>query len=193
MDSVQLRHATPEGLRCLEMQALVSSVMTLLDAATWELDQNRDAAKATIGRAAALLRIEIEGQTPAPSPVAQTALLPWQSRRVREYIDGRIGTRLLICDLSATAKLSESHFARAFKSTFGQTPHAYLVRRRVELASRLMRDSENSLSDIALTCGFSDQAHLCRLFRRCIGQSPAAWRRARCEAHATGRNFASAP
>jgi len=118
-------------------------------------------------------------------------LLPWQSRRVREFIDGRIGTRILISDLSAIAKLSESHFARAFKSTFGQTPHAYLVRRRVELASQLMRAGGNSLSDIALTCGFSDQAHLCRLFRRCIGQSPAAWRRARCEPHATGRNFST--
>jgi AraC family transcriptional regulator len=120
------------------------------------------------------------------SQEAQPALLPWQSRRVREYIDTRIGRRIMICDLSAIVKLSESHFARAFKCAFGQTPHAYLVRRRVEFASHLMLATANSLSDIAFTCGFSDQAHLCRLFRRCVGQSPAAWRRSRWEPQTPG-------
>jgi AraC family transcriptional regulator len=92
-----------------------SYVMTLLDTAKQELEENRDAAKATIGRVASLLRIEIERQPPGHSPEAQAALLPWQSRRVRDYIDTRIGRRILISDLSAIAKLSESHFARAFK------------------------------------------------------------------------------
>ena len=105
------------------------------------------------------------------------ALLAWQSRRVREYIDAHIGTRILISDLSEAARRSEAHFARGFKQTFGRTPHAYVMRRRIEFACHSMRVSEDSLGAIAAACGFTDQAHFCRLFRRYVGQSPGAWRR----------------
>jgi AraC-like DNA-binding protein len=113
---------------------------------------------------------------------AGRGLLLWQARRVREYIDAHIATRILISDLSEVVQRSDSHFARAFKQTFGLAPHAYLVRRRVEFAGHLMCVSHASLSDIALACGFTDQAHLCRLFRQCMGQSPGAWRRERRDA-----------
>src|SRR5882724_13525827 len=62
----------------------------------------------------------------------------WQVRRVCEYIDACVGTRIRVCDLSAIAKRNMRHFARAFKRTFAETPLAYLVRRRVELASQMM-------------------------------------------------------
>jgi AraC-like DNA-binding protein len=118
---------------------------------------------------------------PTPTATPTRPLLAWQSRRVREYIDAHIGTRILISDLSDAARRSEAHFARGFKQTFGQTPHAYVMRRRIEFARHLMRVSEDSLGDIAAACGFTDQAHFCRLFRRYVGQSPGAWRRERCE------------
>ena len=108
---------------------------------------------------------------------ARNRLLEWQIRCVREYIGAHIGSRILISDLSHIAQRSEAHFARAFKRTFGETPHTYLTRLRLELASRAMLASDAPLTDIALTCGFTDQAHLCRLFRRWIGRTPAAWRR----------------
>lgn len=183
MDSILPPEPTTVGPCSSETRALVSSVMTLLDIAKRELDKNRDAAKATISRASSLLRGAIDRQTPSNGQAAGGTLLAWQTRRVREYIDAHIGTRILISDLSNIAQRSEWHFARAFKQTFGQTPHAYLVRRRVEFASHLMRVSKDSLSNIALTCGFTDQAHLCRVFRQCVGQSPAAWRREHCEGH----------
>ena len=107
----------------------------------------------------------------------RNSLLEWQVRRVREYIDANIGGRILVSDLSHIARLSEGHFTRAFKRTFGETPHAYITRLRLELASRAMLSSNAPLTDIALTCGFTDQAHLCRLFRRWIGRTPAQWRR----------------
>lgn len=119
---------------------------------------------------------KLEGNRAAGSP-----LLAWQARRVREYIDAHIGERILISDLSAVAQRSDAHFARSFKQTFGKTPHAYVVRRRVEFAGHLMRVGTDSLSEIALACGFADQAHLSRQFRQCMGQSPAAWRRGRCD------------
>jgi AraC family transcriptional regulator len=167
-----------------EMRALATSVMRLLEIAGQELDKNRAAAKAHIVRASSLLRAELDRQTPNEHPAPANSLFAWQARRVREYIDEHLAARIQISDLSGVAQRSKAHFARSFKQTFGQTPHAYLVRRRVEFASNLMRISEDSLSTIALACGFTDQAHLCRQFRRCVGQSPAAWRRERCETYA---------
>jgi len=107
----------------------------------------------------------------------QNNLRDWQIRRVREYIDAHIGSRILVSDLSRIAQRSEGHFTRAFKSTFGETPHAHLTRLRLELASRAMLASNAPLTDIALTCGLTDQSHLCRLFRRWTGRTPAEWRR----------------
>jgi AraC-like DNA-binding protein len=73
--------------------------------------------------------------------------------------------------------LSTSHFSRAFKATFGTTVLDYIHRRRVERAQQLMLVSEQSLVEIALSCGFADQAHYCRIFRTIVGLSPNAWRR----------------
>jgi AraC-like DNA-binding protein len=81
--------------------------------------------------------------------------------------------------LSAVVQRSEAHFALAFKKTLGLSPHAYVLQRRLEKASYLMLASDDSLSDIALACGMTDQAHLCKVFRQLTGQTPAAWRRER--------------
>jgi AraC-like DNA-binding protein len=81
--------------------------------------------------------------------------------------------------MSGIVQRSEAHFARAFKKTFGLSPHAYVLQRRLEQASHLMLVSDNSLCDIALACGMTDQAHLCKIFRQMTGQTPAAWRRER--------------
>ena len=164
-----------------QMRALVGSVLMLLDVAKQELDGNCSAARATIVRASSLLRAEIDRPAPGNQRADGKCLHAWQARRVREYIDAHIGDRILISDLSNIVRRSESHFVRAFKRSFGFTPHSYLVKCRIELASHLMRVSADSLSSIAVMCGFTDQAHLCRLFRQCVGQSPAAWRREHCE------------
>jgi AraC-like DNA-binding protein len=151
--------------------------MALLDIARLEVDEDHHVAKASIVRASALLRVEIDRETPNDNLGTRAGLLAWQAYRVLEYIDERIAARILIADLSGIVHRSQADFTRAFRQTFGQTPGAYVVRRRVELASHLMRISEDSLSNIALRCGFTDQAHLCRLFRRSVGQSPVAWRK----------------
>ena len=82
-------------------------------------------------------------------------------------------------ELAAVARLSTSHFNVAFRNSVGESPHEYVVRRRVERAQGLMLSTDKSLSDIAAECGLADQPHLTRLFRRIVGESPAAWRRAR--------------
>jgi AraC family transcriptional regulator len=103
----------------------------------------------------------------------------WWAHKVREYIDRHITDRILAADLGVLAGLGETHFTRTFKRAFGVPPHAFVLRRRLELAARYMLETEAPLSDIALQCGFTDQAHLGNRFREATGLSPAAWRRLR--------------
>ena len=81
-------------------------------------------------------------------------------------------------NISVMGTYLEAHFSRAFRCTFGRSPHAFLIRWRIELAAQYMLQTEAPLSEIAIRCGFLDQAHLCHQFRRIAGHSPAAWRRA---------------
>ena len=94
-------------------------------------------------------------------------------------MDARIADRVLVSDLSAVVRLSQAYFSRSFMQTFGLSPHAFVLRRRVELAAQLMLESADSLTEIALRCGFSDQPHLCRRFRKLVGETPGTWRRSR--------------
>jgi AraC family transcriptional regulator len=161
-----------------EFESLVCSVVDLLNTAKRQLDDNREAARASISRASSLLWVEMhKGRGGKCTP--RRALLGWQIRLVSDYIDAHLGGRILVSDLSAIVQRSEGHFARAFKRTFGVGPHAYVLRRRIEKASQLMLVSDDSLCEIALACGMTDQAHLCMRFREMTGQTPAAWRRER--------------
>lgn len=82
-------------------------------------------------------------------------------------------------DLAALARLSTFHFIVAFRHRFGSSPHQYIIRRRLEHAQGLMLSTEATLSEVAVECGFADQPHFTRMFRRFAGESPAAWRRTR--------------
>lgn len=97
------------------------------------------------------------------------------SNQIEAHLDKSIRNE----DLAALVRLNTSHFGRAFRSSFGEPPHEYVIRRRVERAQGLMLSTDAPLSSIALECGLADQSHLTRLFRRVTGESPRAWRRAR--------------
>ncbi len=127
--------------------------------------------------ASSVLQSEIERRSGANG--SRGGLAAWQMLRVRAYIDSNLHRTIHIRDLSAIARRSPAHFSRKFKLAVGESPHAYVVGRRLERACHLMMTSAASLSEIALSVGFSDQAHLCRLFRQAFGQSPANWRRER--------------
>jgi|SRR6202041_2399187 len=154
-------------------------VIALLDGAIGHLHQEQ-AAHGAILEATWLLRRQLD-----PLPViglvdgGKERLLAWQVRKVLDYIDRHITSRVLVADLCALVWRSEAHFSRSFRGTFGYSPHAFVVRRRVDLAAKYMLNTDMSLSDIALGCGFVDQAHLCKQFRVVTGDTPAAWRRAR--------------
>jgi AraC family transcriptional regulator len=159
-------------------QDWVHHVISLLDAAIHQLYPKEKTAHGTLLKAASLLRQQIDPPAAREVHDGRGRLLAWQVRKVRDYIDGHITGSVLVADLCALFQRSEAHFSRAFKRTFGESPHAFIVRRRVEFAAQFMLTTDASLSDIALRCGFSDQAHLCKHFRQAAGQTPAAWRRA---------------
>jgi AraC family transcriptional regulator len=158
-------------------------LISLVEAAIGQLHNQLHPAQGALLEAASVLRQQIDPPAARQVPDGRGRLLAWQARKVRDYIDSHITGSVLVADLCALFQRSEAHFSRSFKRTFGESPHAFLVRRRVELAAQFMLTTDASLSDIALQCGFSDQAHLCKHFRQAAGQTPAAWRRAHRSRH----------
>jgi AraC-like DNA-binding protein len=170
--------ATDSSPAELQFGYLATSLAQLLEVVRREFEHDREAAKASLATASTILQTEIERHS-GPQRFKTAGLAGWQVARVRTFIDKNLHRTIHTQDLSAIARRSPAHFSRSFKLTFGEPPHAYVIRRRLEKACHLMITSSASLSEIALSAGFSDQAHLCRLFRQAFGQSPASWRRER--------------
>src|ERR1700693_3057347 len=150
---------------------VANSLAKLLETARRELERDQEAAKASLVTASHILQAEIERCSGANGST-RGGLAPWQMLRVRAYIDSNLHRTIHIRDLSAVARRSPAHFSRKFKLAVGESPHAYVVRRRLGRACHLLMNSAEPLSEIALSAGFSDHAHLCRLFRRGFGRSP---------------------
>jgi AraC family transcriptional regulator len=157
---------------------VANSLAKLLETATRELERDREAAKASLVTASCVLQSEIERCSGA-NDSRTGGLAGWQIARVRAYIDSNLHRTIHIRDLSTVARRSPAHFSRKFKLAVGESSPAYVVRRRLKKACHLMITSSVSLSEIALSAGFSNQAHLGRLFRQAFGQSPARWQRER--------------
>ena len=157
----------------------LSDILTeLVVDATMALDRDHEAARALLRRAATLLQSGATSDGLARRTPAQAGLAPWQARRVASHIDDNLDGSLPLSELAELARLSNGYFSRAFKGTFGQTPHAFIIGRRVERARKQMLEGPDPLSQIAVSCGFADQAHLARIFRRETGLAPSEWRRA---------------
>ncbi|WP_439598331.1 helix-turn-helix domain-containing protein [Falsiroseomonas sp.] len=127
----------------------------------------------------------------AQQPARRGGLAPWQMQRLTRYIDSHLQDALAIAMLAEIARLSPAHFCRAFKVSFGRTPHGYVLHRRLECAQRLMLTTDAPLAQIAVDCGLFDQAHLSRVFRRSTGTTPNAWRRQHRRPAATVKAIAS--
>jgi AraC family transcriptional regulator len=178
MEGLQTTAAKSSFAADQQFHLIANSVAKLVDAARRELGRDQEAAKASLVTASHILQAEIQ-RCSGVNGSARGGLAAWQILRVQTYIDNNLHRTIHIRDLSAVARRSPAHFSRKFKLAVGESPHAYVVKRRLESACHLMITSAASLSEIALNVGFSDQAHLCRLFRQSFGQSPANWRRER--------------
>ena len=163
------------GLSLHQLQSAVADISRALSEA---LSDDRTNAVLYLRRAENFLK-------PAKQPeISRTVnsgprLVAWQRRRVLEHIENRLATPIRNRELAALVDYSEFHFIVAFRNSLGTSPHEYLIRRRIERAQQLMLSTDMSLCEIACECGLADQAHLSRLFRKIVGETPAAWRKRR--------------
>ncbi|BBP76227.1 AraC family transcriptional regulator [Pseudomonas gingeri NCPPB 3146 = LMG 5327] len=112
-------------------------------------------------------------ETRAPTP---GGLAPWRENLVKQLILERLSEPLEVTELARACALSRSHFSRAFKCTTGLSPQDWIRQQRILRAKQLIRDTDLSLTQISLECGFCDQSHFCHIFTRSEGINPFAWR-----------------
>jgi AraC-like DNA-binding protein len=97
--------------------------------------------------------------------------------RARDAMDRAYAEPLDVRAVAAVAHVSEAHFSRCFRATFGETPHRYLQRRRVERSMFLLRETDRSVTDICLDVGFTSLGTFSRTFHDIVGEPPSAYRR----------------
>lgn len=105
-------------------------------------------------------------------------LAAWQERRTKEFIEGHLAEDLSLADLARECALSVAQFARSFKHSTGRAPYQFLTERRIERARDLLLHTNLPLADVAICCGFADQSHFTKVFRRVLGTSPGNFRTA---------------
>lgn len=96
--------------------------------------------------------------------------------RARDRMDGSYADALDIAALAASVHLSRAHFIRSFRQAFGETPHRYLQRRRLERAMALLRETDRPVTQICLDVGFRSLGTFSRTFREIVGTSPSTYR-----------------
>jgi AraC-like DNA-binding protein len=132
-----------------------------------------DTAKA---RALPKLAIAKEPTGAEPSGRQTRALQKWRLKRVDDYVENHLSEKISLSELAAVAGLSRMHFASQFRVATGLRPHEFLLRRRVQRAERLLRESALAIVEIALTVGFQTQAHFTTVFKKFTGCPPHQWR-----------------
>jgi AraC-like DNA-binding protein len=97
--------------------------------------------------------------------------------RVRDLIDRAYAEQLDVAALARSASVSPSYFSRSFKAAFGETPHQYVMSRRMERAKALLRAGELSVTEVCMAVGFASLGSFSTQFRRVVGESPSAYQR----------------
>jgi|ERR1700722_568928 len=104
------------------------------------------------------------------------ALQKWRLKRVVEYVDINLSSKVGLLDLAAIAGLSRMHFASQFRIATGLRPHEFVLRRRIQRSKELLRTSPMAIVEIAFAVGFQTQAHFTTVFKRFAGSTPRQWR-----------------
>lgn len=130
-----------------------------------------------LGSALALrLAVTQSAKVETASGRAHGGIAPHRLRRLEDYIDAHLDRSLSLEELADQVGLSLFHFAREFKASVGQTPHQYVLQRRLQRTRHLLDSGTATVHDIALQCGFADSSHLVRAFRQRFGTTPGQWR-----------------
>ncbi|WP_439345801.1 helix-turn-helix domain-containing protein [Vacuolonema iberomarrocanum] len=116
------------------------------------------------------------GMTQPQLPSYEGGLPPRQLSQVLDYIDTYLQQDIKLADLADLVGLSSFHFVRLFKQSMGSSPHQYLIQQRIERAKRLLQQTDQSIMNVALDCGFNSHSHLSKRFRQLTGMTPKAYR-----------------
>src|SRR5580693_8710265 len=125
-----------------------------------------------IGQAILAHATYVYGGTPPSPGLRRGHLAPWQARRAKEFLSANLCGDVPLAAVAAECNLSTSHFAHAFRRTFGSPPHRWLMERRIDAVKDLLLATHLSLAEVASTCGYADQSALNRSFKRVLGESP---------------------
>jgi AraC-like DNA-binding protein len=115
--------------------------------------------------------------SPKGTTLARSGLEPWQKLRAEEMLRSRLEGNITIKELAVACSLSESHFARRFRTSFGISVHQHLIQLRIEHAKTLLAQANKQLAEIAQLSGFCDQAAFTRTFSKVERMTPSRWRR----------------
>jgi AraC-like DNA-binding protein len=102
--------------------------------------------------------------------------------RARDLADRSYAEKITVADMARAAALSEAHFSRQFREAFGETPHQYLLTRRLERAAALLRTTDRSVADVCVSVGLRSVGSFTTSFGRAYGMSPTAYRAAHAPA-----------
>jgi AraC family transcriptional regulator len=111
-----------------------------------------------------------------PAPLSRRGLGGPTLRRVTDYIEAHLADTIRLQDLAEIAGVSSFQLVRRFKESKGQPPHQFLLRRRIERAREMLRHSDKTILEVALSCGFSSQSHFSAVFRTLTGLTPRKYR-----------------
>ena len=154
----------------------IESISMLLFA---ELQQEKLGSKLYIDSLANVLAVHLLRQYATSKPritVYDGGLPDRQLLQVLEYINEHLDRDIKLADLAQLLDISQFHFSHMFKRAIGTSPYQYLLQQRVERAKQLLKQTERSIMDIALDCGFNSHSHLSKQFRQFTGMTPKAYR-----------------
>jgi AraC-like DNA-binding protein len=170
---------TPSRQAAPASTSVVEQAARFVQCAITVFENDREAARGYLGVAASLLTSDADTDREAGKKACRpSSLTAWRAKRIMDYIESHLDSKMDVDELAGLLALSRSYFARCFRERLGIPPMTFVAIRRVERAKALMRSTHEPLTAIALACGFGDQPHLTRWFRRVVGTTPGRYRRA---------------
>jgi AraC family transcriptional regulator len=130
----------------------------------------------SIEQAMAVALVSGQAVSDRPVRVSRGGLGPARLRRITDLVHARLEDELGLYELAQSVGLSTAHFARMFRKSTGETPHQFVLRRRLERAKAMLRAPDARILDVAVACGFKTQQHFAQVFRDVCGVSPTRYR-----------------
>lgn len=168
----QLNDSTHQALRTMEPPKSQHHQVTRLLAHAMSLVQRDQEGELILVRRASALAGHGASDEENSGRSIRGGLAPWQVERVKRHIEEAFTGRININDIAHMTRLSCGYFSAAFRVSFGTSPHDYICRRRADQSEYLIMTTDVSLCEVALDCGFADQSHLSRVFRRVTEPHP---------------------